>query len=183
MPRKARDLTGLRFGRLVVERRNGTAHRQPLWRCACDCGETVDILGGNLRRGTSRSCGCLKRELQTRHGRYGTPEYHVWDAMLRRCTNPAHPGYVDYGGRGITVCERWRSFENFYADMGPRPSSKHSLDRVNNDAGYEKSNCRWATASQQGFNKRTAARVRSDRASFNRLLAGRQHVSKEESTS
>lgn len=88
------------------------------------------------------------------HGRYGTPEYRAWDAMKQRCTNPKANGYDGYGGRGITVCDRWRySFENFYADMGDRPSRDHSLDRIDNEGNYEPGNCRWATHSEQMKNR------------------------------
>jgi len=88
------------------------------------------------------------------HGMFGTPEYWSWGGMIQRCHNPSNPAFHNYGGRGIKVCKRWRKFENFYADMGPRPSPNHTLDRINNNHGYNPKNCRWATWLQQASNRR-----------------------------
>ena len=116
----------------------------------------------SLRGGVSLSCGCLQREIATTHGesRVGayTPEYNAWSSMRRRCAARSGDKFRRYGARGITVCDRWReSFENFLADMGRKPTPKHSIDRVDNDGNYEPSNCRWATAKEQqrnrGFNR------------------------------
>jgi hypothetical protein len=151
------DLTGMRFGRLLVVQRAGTGRRgkstAPTWECRCDCGETSIVLGPNLRRGWTTSCGCKTR----RHGMFGTAEYAAWNAMLDRCTNPKNRNYPNYGGRGIAVCSAWaEDFAVFFRDMGPRPAPDMSLDRVNNDGNYEPQNCRWATRVMQARNKRVS---------------------------
>jgi hypothetical protein len=151
------------YGRLTVLARAETVGNMLTWRCRCSCGNETVAYGSNLRRGHSRSCGCLKIEVtltrctthgEARHGKL-TPEYRAWAALINRCENPQNPRFKDYGGRGITVCERWRSsYETFLADMGRRPSPRHSLDRIDNNGHYEPANCRWATASEQRRNQR-----------------------------
>lgn len=168
MPRAIALDPGTRYGRLVVTRRADTVgHPQGVrWHCVCDCGTHVTVPGRSLRTGNTQSCGCLQREtvaaLLTTHGesRRGawTPEFQAWAALRRRCLNPRYRGYKDYGGRGITVCDRWESFEAFLQDMGRRPSADHSVDRINNDGPYSPDNCRWATRSQQQLNKRIYAK-------------------------
>jgi hypothetical protein len=119
-----------------------------------------------LRFGVSKSCGCLQRESVVRkntvhgHNRKGerTPEYGTWAAMIQRCRDPAAENWPRYGGRGISVCDRWLRFENFYDDMGTKPSPQHSIDRIDNNAGYFKENCRWATSSEQRVNQRPRQR-------------------------
>jgi hypothetical protein len=143
------DLTGQRFGCWTVIAYVGRSH----WLCVCDCGARVIVDGGNLRRGGSKSCGCLGRELTktraTKHGMYGSPEYISWQHMKARCFDPQHVAYEHYGGRGISVCEDWaRSFEAFFADMGSRPPGC-SLDRNDPNGNYEPSNCRWPTQSSK----------------------------------
>ena len=151
------DLTGRRFGRLVVVGEAGRTKRGKItWECLCDCGKTTVIIGDNLRSGNTLSCGCYGREVvryaNTTHGMARTREYNIWEGMKNRCQNKTHPDYPNYGGRGIKVCSRWMSFENFFFDMGV--SHGLSIDRINNDGNYEPSNCRWATASEQNLNRR-----------------------------
>jgi hypothetical protein len=153
------DLTGKRFGRLTVLSYQGRPKPSfHVWQCGCDCGNETVIEGSRLKSGKAKSCGCLRRELSAarrlRHGRTDTAEHNTWIGMKGRCYNPANPKFYRYGGRGITVCERWRdNFENFAADMGPRPSPLHSIDRIDNDRGYEPGNCRWATQLEQQRNR------------------------------
>lgn len=159
-----RNLAGQRFGKLVAIATVGATPRgNRIWRCECDCGNTSDVRSTNLVGGTSRSCGCLvaerNRAVKTSHGHAAkggiSPTYRSWDAMRARCGNPLHVSYADYGGRGITVCDRWRdSFENFLEDMGERPAGK-TIDRFPDKNGnYEPSNCRWATVFEQARNRR-----------------------------
>lgn len=159
-----KPLTGLRFGRLIViSRAKNDKWNQTTWLCRCDCGTEKLISGANLRKGNTTSCGCYKIEkitaLNRTHGQGGvltkTAEYRIWANMVNRCTNSNNPAFKDYGGRGITVCSRWRKFENFFADMGKRPSLIMSVDRKKNNKGYSKTNCRWATHTQQTRNARS----------------------------
>jgi hypothetical protein len=152
------DMTGQRVGRLVVVEFAGTCRDGALWLCQCDCGEMVVRQRTTLKLARSKSCGCIGRESRaTRGGESARShvEYVCWRAMIARCEQRNHPNYRYYGGRGITVCERWRaSFDDFVADMGPRPSAAHSVERNNNDGNYEPSNCRWATKIEQMRNRR-----------------------------
>lgn len=159
------DMTGHVFGRLTVQRFDRNESNQSLWVCLCECGNTVSVRRGDLKREVSRSCGCLRAEVAarraTRHGMCGTTEYNIWCGMIQRCHEPRTKAYEYYGGRGITVCDRWReSIHAFYEDMGPRPHGK-SIDRVNNDGNYEPSNCRWATHIEQMRNTRRSKSVRT----------------------
>jgi hypothetical protein len=165
-PARVPDIRGRVFGRLTVTayagRRRGRRARDAYhcWQCLCTCGNTHVTPGIRLRSGGVRSCGCILREYRRsgegrrRHGMAGTPTYNVWSRMRQRCSDPRSPDYEHYGRRGIKVCERWRSFDAFYEDMGGRPSAAHQLERVANDGPYAPDNCRWATAAEQGINKR-----------------------------
>lgn len=161
------DIKGQKFGRLtVIERVHVPNARNAMWRCLCECGEYSIAAGPNIGR-TTFSCGCWVRESNSRlnktHGMTKSSEFGIWAGMKQRCTNPNDFNWSNYGGRGITVCERWRhSFENFYADLGPRPSKKHSLDRIDQNGHYEKSNCRWATIAVQNRNTRRTNLVEID---------------------
>lgn len=163
--RHPKDLTGHRFGRLVVISRASATHPRgyTTWVCKCDCGHDKTTDRHSLVTGKVKSCGCLAAETFkqfTKHGMSRSTEYIAWCNMNSRCVNPSAHNYKNYGGRGVTVCGRWRhSFANFYADMGPRPSSKHSLERNDNDKGYDPSNCKWATAVDQQNNKRNSALI------------------------
>lgn len=159
MAKQIIDLTGQRFGMLLVlgYPAIGLKSRQANWLCICDCGTQKRIVGGNMRRGKSASCGCqvaARASESTRtHGMAGTPMYNRWRAMHDRCKNPKNKNYQNYGGRGISVCERWASFACFLEDMGECPDGC-SLERIDNNGNYESSNCRWATVTEQTRNTR-----------------------------
>jgi hypothetical protein len=151
-----KDITGEVFGELTVlgyagVKRHPSKKTSSLWVCRCACGKEIIAHGVNLKKGTAKTCGCSRGS----HHMSDTPEYIAWEAINQRCNNQENPNYKNYGARGISMCERWRSFEAFIEDVGPRPSSKHSIDREDNSGGYTPENCRWATGKIQHRNKRS----------------------------
>ena len=155
MPRLV-DVMGKKFGRLTaIERVENSRNGASRWRCMCDCGKESIVRGSFLSSGHTTSCGCFYEEKIILHRKTETPEWKAWNNMIQRCQNPKNKSYPHYGGRGITVCARWLdSFVNFYADMGPKPTPAHSIERKENDGNYNPSNCCWTTQSEQLKNQR-----------------------------
>lgn len=166
---KGEDLSGQTFARLTVLSLVGfkrfpkrPSHRKAIWACLCQCGKRVNVIGEALKSGNTKSCGCLDLEVllhrSTKHGHYplsgASPIRVAWNSMIQRCTNPRRRDWKWYGAKGVQVCERWKSFTNFLADMGPTWQLGLTLDRFpNTDGDYEPINCRWATWKQQANNR------------------------------
>jgi len=153
------DLTGKRFGRLLVIERVGTRGRSVLWKCRCDCGNEKEIVSGSLINGNTKSCGCLQaqsaKEKHTTHGMKRTRIYNTWAKMIQRCNNQNEKCYQNYGGRGIRVCDNWSEFIPFYSwAMKNGYDDSLSIDRINNDGNYEASNCKFSTSKEQANNRR-----------------------------
>lgn len=157
------SLIGQRFDRLVVQdevpKEERTRQYEPKYLCLCDCGNTVKVIGGHLRNGNTRSCGCLHIDKITHHGMHKHPMYNSWVNMKSRCDSPSSVNFAYYGGRGITYCEKWHVFEGFLEDMQEGWAKGLSLDRIHNDGNYCKENCRWANRAEQSRNKRNIVNI------------------------
>lgn len=167
---KLQDFTGLKFGRLSVISRSENRGKHVRWSCVCECGKFTAVSSTHLKTGHTKSCGCVRNDIcssrgkaMAKHGMWNSPEWNAWKSMKDRCLRKTNEKYPIYGGRGITVCDEWiGSFNDFFAHVGLRPSSSHSLDRIDSNKGYEPGNVRWADIFQQNNNKRTNVTVDVD---------------------
>lgn len=170
------DRTGQVFGKLTVLEQEGRDKlKKVLWRCRCECGNETVVPSGSLVTGNTTSCGCAFKESVTKHGGTGKGSYNTWRAMMRRCTVLTDKDYPRYGGKGVTVCERWRDYANFVADMG-EPEGDETLDRINTYGNYEPDNCRWAGVQTQNRNVRL--RVNSTTGYIGVSVVGKKFLAK-----
>jgi len=180
------DRTGQRFGRLTVIRCVGTTesnHPRLVWECQCDCGTTANLTTDSLTSGKANSCGCYMKEraaaANTTHGHAShkgkrSSEYYSWSNMIDRCERTTNHAYPRYGGRGITVCNEWHSFETFLSDMGLKPFPRATIERKNNNGPYCKDNCEWATYRDQANNRRSSRIVTYQGESMTLMEASRR---------
>ena len=160
-------MIGNKYGKLLVIEYAGVKKTQKSYICKCDCGNEVVVLSNNLKKGNSKSCGCSRVEtcrkrmlkLNFRHGETNTKLWKTWKGILGRTTCQTNSHYARYGGRGIGICEAWKIYENFAKYIGPPPTNNHSIDRINNNKGYEPGNIRWASAKEQAANRSTNIKV------------------------
>jgi len=160
---KFQDLTGLKFGKLtVIERAENSPIGHTRWDCRCECGNETIVSSSDLKSGNTKSCGCLKKKNNFKHGDIKSKEYNAWTGAKQRCFNKKDPSYKNYGGRGITMCSRWANdYTKFLKDMGRCPDG-YTLDRIDNDGNYEPDNCRWASRKTQSQNTRTNRYIEYD---------------------
>jgi|SaaInlV_200m_DNA_6_1039755.scaffolds.fasta_scaffold43351_2 hypothetical protein len=171
-----KDRTGEQVGRLTILSDWKREKKVTSWKCLCECGTEKWIRANHLTESHTRSCGCLMLDTNTSHNKSRSLEYKVWDSMIQRCGNKSHKAYDNYGGRGISVCSEWQDFENFYADMGDKEGL--TLERLDNDKGYSKDNCKWVTMTDQARNRRTT-KLDMTKAREIRRLASVGNVSKD----